>query len=84
MIDKNKKIVKADQFIAWDFDDNELEKKERLPTEFEYLKAQVDALYDVVSILQLIIKQNNLVYKTEDDGQSDIEDEAWKKLEEQE
>ena len=77
---KSQKMVKADALML---DDLGLEKDERMPTEFEYVKARVDALYEVVSTLQLIIKQNNLVYKTEDDGQSDIEDETWKKLEEE-
>ena len=79
MIDVKRKLLKADGFIEWDFDD--LDKKERLPTEFEYLKAKVEALEDIVGTIQLIIRQNKLVYTTEDDASGDIEEKSWRILE---
>lgn len=80
MMKKTKKVVKADQEYDIEL---ELEKGERKPTEFEYLKAKVGALEEVVSTLQLIIRQNKLVYTFEDDGSGDVEDMAWQILEDE-
>ena len=80
MMKKDKKVVKADQEYDIGF---EVEKGERQPTEFEFVKAKVEALEEVVSTLQMIIKQNKLVYTTEDNGSGDVEDMAWRSLEEE-
>lgn len=75
---KTKKICKADAFIEFDV----LEKNERPPTEFEYVKAKIGSLEEAVNTLQLIIRQNHLVYTDTTEAKEDIEDLTWKSLEE--
>jgi len=77
MLKKSKKIMKADQPLDVDYDP---EKGERHPTEFEYLKAKVGALDDIVQRLQRIMKQNDLKAIEEDYAEGDIEDMAWRTL----
>ena len=80
MLKKTKKIIKADQFLNLDV---ELEKGEREATEFEFVKAKVEAMEDVLSRLQAIVKQNDLKYVEEDYAEGDMDDMAWRSLEEE-
>lgn len=73
---KTKEVIKADQPI----EDVGIEKDERMPTEFEYLQAKVEAMGEIVGRLQAIIKQNDLKYIEEDCGEGDIEDMIWGNL----
>ena len=77
---ESKKVCKADSSYDMGF---LLEKDEREPTEFEMLKAKVSVMEEILTTLQMIIVQNNLVYKSEKDAKGDINDMTFRLLDEE-
>ena len=73
---KNRKHIKADDLM--DCETLSDEEKESFPTEFEYLKAKVQALEKVVDLTQDILKENRLVKTIIEKAENiNIEDETW-------
>ncbi len=71
-------MKKADDKVSFEEDGSKPEKY----TNFEHLKAMVEVLKGEVELIAGILKQNNLVFKEETEADTDIEDETFKKLEE--
>lgn len=70
--------MKADDKVSFEEDGSKPEKF----TNFEHLKAKVEVLQKEVELIAGILKQNNLVFKEESEVCNDIDDETFKKLEE--
>ena len=68
--------MKADDKV--DFEDGG--KKEKY-TNFEYLYEKVEVMKGQIDLIASILKQNNLVFKSEESVDEDIEDETFKRLE---
>ncbi len=71
-------MKKADDKV--DFEDGG--KKEKY-TNFEYLEAKVEVLKEQIELISGILEQNNLAFKEETNPVKDIEDETFKRLEQE-
>ncbi|GAG92875.1 unnamed protein product [marine sediment metagenome] len=58
--------------------------KEEKYTNFEHLKAKVEVLQKEIELIGAILKQNNLVFTEKTEVSDDLDDETYKKLEEEE
>ncbi len=72
--------MKADDKVEFEGDKGKMEKEKY--TNFEYLEKKVEVLKENLELIAGILKQNNLVFKEETEADTDIEDETFKKLEE--
>ena len=71
-------MEKADDKVSFDEEGKEKEKY----TNFEMLKAKVDVLKEEVELIGGILRQHNLTFKEETEVSKDIDDETFKKLDE--
>lgn len=60
--------------------DDEMDSVDAKHSYFEYLMTKVELLTNEVGLMQQILKQNELVLKSEKSASTDIEDETWNTL----
>ena len=63
------KMIKADE---------EMQNANAKHSYFEFLVAQVDVITKEMGVIQKILKQNNMVLKSEESADTDIESTTWK------
>ena len=72
--------MKADDKVEFEGDEGKMEKEKY--TNFEMLQAKVEVLKEEVELIGGILRQNNLAFKEETEVSKDLDDETFKKLEE--
>ncbi len=73
-------MKKADDKVEFEGDEDKMEKEKY--TNFEMLEAKVEVLKEEVELIGGILRQHNLTFKEETEVAKDIDDETFKKLDE--
>ena len=72
--------MKADDKMEFEGDNGKMEKEKY--SNFEYLDKKVEVLQEQIELMVTILNQNNLVKTTKENAGIDVNDETFKKLEE--
>lgn len=73
-------MKKADDKVEFEGDKGKMEKEKY--TNFEMVEAKVDVLKEEVELIGAILRQHNLTFKEETEVSKDLDDETFKRLEE--